>query len=183
MATLSKTVTYEEWLQMPITQDAIEEVVNGEIRIMPPNKSPHPELILALQIAFLPVLDHKNTLFISSTFGLVVRRMPLTCRNPDVAVFDRATVVIRDGYYHSAPQLIIEVLSPSETPKEIAEKLRDYESIGVPEVWLFDPEPETVAVLELRNGKLERVALLSEGILTPKHFPAVQIRISEIWPE
>ena len=31
----STTVTYEEWLRMPEVQDAIEEVVNGEIRIMP----------------------------------------------------------------------------------------------------------------------------------------------------
>ena len=32
----SNTVTYEEWLRMPEVQDAVEDVVNGEIRIMPP---------------------------------------------------------------------------------------------------------------------------------------------------
>ncbi len=32
----SKIVTHEEWLRMPIVEDAIEEVVNGEIRIIPP---------------------------------------------------------------------------------------------------------------------------------------------------
>ena len=31
-----QTVTYEEWLRMPEVTDAIEEVVDGEIRIMPP---------------------------------------------------------------------------------------------------------------------------------------------------
>jgi hypothetical protein len=36
MATTTRTVTYEEWLNMPVVEDAIEEVVNGEIRIMPP---------------------------------------------------------------------------------------------------------------------------------------------------
>ena len=42
MATLtkSKTVTYEEWLRMPEVTDAIEEVVNGEIRIMPACSTP-----------------------------------------------------------------------------------------------------------------------------------------------
>lgn len=167
---------------MPITQDAIEEVVNGEIRIMPPNKSPHPQIIRALQVAFLRQLDLKTAEFLSSTFGLVIRKKPLTSRSPDVAVFERATMVEQDGYIHSAPQLIIEVLSPSESPREVAEKLRDYESIGVPEVWLFDPVPRTVAVLELLNGKLRRTALLTEGILKPKHFPTVQINIAEIWP-
>ena len=33
MATTTRTVTYEEWLNMPVVDDAIEEVVNGEIRI------------------------------------------------------------------------------------------------------------------------------------------------------
>jgi len=33
-----QTVTYEEWLRMPEVTDAIEEVVDGEILIMPPNK-------------------------------------------------------------------------------------------------------------------------------------------------
>ena len=34
MATTTRTVTYEEWLNMPLVDDAIEEVVNGEIRIV-----------------------------------------------------------------------------------------------------------------------------------------------------
>jgi len=34
MATTTRTVTYEEWLNMPMVDDAIEEVVNGEIRIV-----------------------------------------------------------------------------------------------------------------------------------------------------
>jgi Uma2 family endonuclease len=33
-----RTVTYEEWLRMPEVTDFIEEVVDGEIPIMPPNK-------------------------------------------------------------------------------------------------------------------------------------------------
>ena len=41
MATTPKVLTYEEWLEMPEVQDGIEEVVNGEVRIMPPNKLIH----------------------------------------------------------------------------------------------------------------------------------------------
>jgi Uma2 family endonuclease len=183
MATLPKIITYEEWLDMPITQDGREEVVSGEIRIMPPNKLPHPTVVRALTVAFLRQLDLARAEFFSSIFGLVIRKEPLTCRSPDIAVFDRATMVEQDGYIHSAPQLVIEILSPSETRKEITEKLRDYESIGVEEVWLVSPEARTVEVLGLQNGRLERVSVLAEGILRPKHFPTVQIDIAEIWPD
>ena len=89
MATLPKIVTYEEWLEMPVTQDGREEVVNGEIRIMPPNKTPHPYVVDDLTAAFRSQLDRKRTICIGSTFGLVIRKEPLTCRSPDIAVFDR----------------------------------------------------------------------------------------------
>ena len=185
MATLPKvgTVTYEEWLQMPVMQDGREEVVNGEIRITPPNKLPHPVIIDNLTAAFHKQLDRTTTRFFASVFGLVIRREPLACRAPDIAVFERSTIVEQDGYIHSAPQLVIEVLSPSETRKEIAEKLRDYESIGTEEVWLISPEAATVEVLQLEEGKLRRSAILAEGTLKPKHFPTVQIDIAEIWPD
>lgn len=180
MATLPKVITYEEWLELPVTQDGREEVVNGEIRIMPPNKLPHPYVVDDLTAAFRSQLDRKRTICIGSTFGLVIRKEPLTCRSPDIAIFERATMIEQDGYFHSAPQLVIEVLSPSETRKEIGEKLRDY---AVEEVWLVSPEARTVEVLGLQNGRLERLGLLAEGILRPKHFPTVQIDIAEIWPD
>jgi Uma2 family endonuclease len=183
MATLPKVVSYKEWLEMPTTQDACEEVVDGEIRIMPPNKAPHPDVVDNLTMAFHSQLDRKRTKFFGSTFGLVIRKEPLTCRSPDVAVFERSTIIEQDGYIHSAPQLVIEVLSPSETRRKIGEKLRDYESIGVAEVWLVSPEAATVEILYLQEGKLRSTAVLTEGILKPKHFPSVQIDIAAIWPE
>jgi Uma2 family endonuclease len=182
MATLPKVVTYEEWLQMPIVQDAREEVVNGEIRLVPPNKMPHPRVVARLTRHF-DRLDPDQVEVFGSTFGLVIRREPLTCRVPDLALFLKETIVEEDGYIHSAPQLAIEVLSPTEGPKEKREKLRDYESIGVPEVWLVSPESQTVQVFGLHEGKLARESILAEGELRPKHFPEAIIDITTIWPD
>jgi len=74
-------------------------------------------------------------------------------------------------------------LPPSESRKAIAEKLRDYESIGTEEVWLVSTEAATVEVLYLEDGKLRRSAILAEGVLTPKHFAAIKIDIAQIWPD
>ena len=70
---------------------------------------------------------------------------------PDLAVFDRKSMVERDGHVHSAPQLLVEVLSPANTRREREEKLADYAEIGVPEVWVISPEPRTVEVLYLED--------------------------------
>jgi len=179
----AKTVTYEEWLRMPEVQDAIEEVVKGEIRIMPANKLNHALVTGALRDILHPQLDRKAHLIVTENFGLIVRTEPLTSRVPDLAVFERGTMVVKDGYVHSAPQLAVEVLSPGNTRREMEEKLGDYASIGVPEVWVISPEARTVEVLYLDDGYLRRSQILAEGLLQPKLFPHVQVDIAQIWPD
>ncbi len=178
-----RTVTYEEWLRMPEVEDAIEEVVNGEIRIMPAPRWIHSEIIDRVHWEIISQVDRNAVAVKISQIGLIIRRAPLTSRVPDLAVFERSTVVEKDGYIHSAPQLVVEVLSPANTRSKIAEKLADYASLGVPEAWLFSPEAKTVEVLYLEEGRFVRVGLLAEGILRPKHFPQVKVDIDAIWPE
>ncbi len=178
-----KTVTYEEWLRMPEVSDAKEEVVNGEIRIMPPPKWIHSRIVRNLHRQIEAQVDEREITVIVEQFGLIIRRAPLTSRVPDLAVFENSTIVEKDGYIHSAPQLVVEVLSPSNTPRDIEEKLADYASLGVPEAWVLAPQTRTVEVLYLEEGLLRRVQLLAEGILTPKHFPTVKVDIAAIWPE
>ena len=176
----SKTVTYEEWLRMPEVRR--EEVVNGEIRIMPAPSWNHGKVVLRLYDSIGPQVDARLVSVVCIPFDLIIRRQPLTTREPDLAMFDTSTIVEEDGRIHSAPQLIVEVLSPSNTRREREEKLADYASLGVPEVWHIGRD-RTVEVLYLEDGHLRSHAILADGVLTPKHFPNVQIRISEIWPD
>jgi len=183
MATTAKTVTYEEWLTMPVVEDATEEVVNGEIRIMPPNKWIHGEVVENLADLLKSQVDRKTVLVRITNFGLVIRREPLACRVPDLAVFRKDSIVEEDGYIHSAPQLVIEVLSPANTRAGREEKIRDYESLGVPEVWVVSPEARTVEVLLLEEGKFRTASLLNQGQLRPTHFPEAALDIPSIWPK
>jgi len=182
MATTPKVLTYEEWLKMP-EAEGIEEVVRGEIRKMPPNKIIHADVVENLGDLLKAQLDRKTVQVRVSTFGLVIRRDPVTTRVPDIAVFIRKNVVERDGYIHSAPELVVEVLSPGNTRTEQTEKLKDYESLGVREVWVISPEAQTVEVMLLKEGRLNTVALLREGQLRPSQFPGPAVDIDLIWPK
>jgi Uma2 family endonuclease len=182
MATTSKILTYEEWLALPEVE-GVEEVVNGEIVKMPPNKVIHADIVENLADLLKSQVDRRTVQVRVSTFGLLIRRDPVTTRVPDIAVFIRSNVVAQDGYIHSAPELVVEVLSPANTRSECAQKLRDYESLGVPEVWVVSPEAQTVEVLLLQNGQLATTNLLREGRLTPTRFPEAAVEISAIWPK
>jgi len=73
-------------------------------------------------------------------------------------------------------------LSPANTRAERAEKLGDYESLGVPEVWVLSPEARTIEVLRLQNGKLQITQAVEQGKLSPTRFPGVVVDVSSVWP-
>ena len=169
---------------MPVVEDAIEEVVNGEIQIMPPNKwESHTIVVENLRQILGAQLDSKTVRVVGSVFGLVISQEPLTCRVPDLAVFHKQNIVKKDGYIHSAPELIVEVLSPSNTRRDRAEKIQDYERMQAPEVWVASPEARTVEVLLFEAGRLRTNSIFREGELQPRHFPEAHVDVTSIWDE
>jgi Uma2 family endonuclease len=179
----SRTITYDEWLRMPEVQDAIEEVVNGEISVIPAPEIDHAIVARQLCKSFDAQLNPKEYLVLDNAFGWIVRKNPLTSRVPDLAVFELSTMIQENGYVHSPPHLLAEVLSPRNSRRDMEEKLDDYASLGVPEVWIVPPEARTVEVLLLEAGHFRRSQILAEGLLQPKLFPHVQVNIGLIWPD
>lgn len=168
---------------MPEVHDRIEEVVNGEVRITPPNKWGHTRVIQSIRWQLEQHLDPNEVYVVDSVLGLVIRRDPLTTRVPDLAVMIAAKIVEIDGYIHSAPELVVEVLSPANTRLEREEKLRDYESVGVPELWVVSPEARTIEILQLgADRRLQTVAIVNQGQIRPKLFPQAVVEIAQIWP-
>ena len=182
MATASRLLTYEEWLQMPTVEDGTDEVLKGEYRFFQPTHYPHAEVIEELTAQFISQVDRKQVRVLGSNFGLIISREPLTCRSPDLALYWKDRDRIEDGLHFAAPGLIVEILSPSENRRRKEEKLEDYASIGVPEVWILSPQAESVEVRLLQAGKLTRTAILVEGILQPTQFPGIAISVESIWP-
>ena len=178
----SHSISYEEWLRLPESQ-GVEEVVNGEIRITPAPSLNHADVVQNTYDQIRPQVDKAKVAVYTSKFDLVIRRQPLTTREPDIAVCHRENMIEKDGRLHSPPELIVEVLSPANTRRESKDKLADYAGIAVPEVWIFSPEARTIEVLHLKEGQYQRAGIFADGVLTPLHFPNVQVRISEIWPD
>jgi Uma2 family endonuclease len=183
MATVPRLLTYEEWLRLPPVEDGTDEVVKGELRFMPPTHYPHAEIIRRLIRMMDTQLDEARAIILGSNFGLMISRGPLTCRCPDVAVYWRDRMVIQDGLYWSPPDLVVEIISPSETKRRKEEKLEDYAGIGVPEAWLVSPEAQSVEIRLLSQGKLQTVNILVEGELHPTRFPAVSLPVKALWPD
>lgn len=79
--------------------------------------------------------------------GYVLARSPDTVRGPDVSFLSKARLEGFDGtrWYPGAPDLAIEVLSPSNRPGEMHAKVADYLAAGARLVWVIDTDRRQIA--------------------------------------
>jgi Uma2 family endonuclease len=115
--------------------------------------------------------------FADST-GFALPGLPNTVRAPD-ASFVRAERLphegVRGGWVELAPDLAVEVLSPTETASDIAEKLADYRAAGTAVVWVIDPAKRTVGIFAQTAPTrwLEESDMLDGGTVVPGFSCAV----------
>jgi Uma2 family endonuclease len=84
-------------------------------------------------------------------FDFVIRRAPVRTRQPDLFFLSRERLhdwahLQDQPRLEFAPDLVIEILSPSDTYTYWSEKLQDYFALGVPEVWLVDVDKRAIEV-------------------------------------
>jgi Uma2 family endonuclease len=82
-----------------------------------------------------------------------------------------------------APDLVIEVLSPSTTHRDIRHKYRKYESAGVSEYWIVDPIDKTIDVYLLVNGKYNHTEYNENDVLVCNVLSGFQINIADVFGE
>jgi Uma2 family endonuclease len=142
-------MTAHEFLLHPLPEGKAE-LVRGELRVTPPPGGPHG---VAASNIFGRLYTHLQQHPLGRAFadgvGYELVRLPHTVRVPD-ASFVRADRLPKDGIgpglLQLAPDLAVEVLSPSETASDLDEKLDDYRAAGTPLVWVVDPVRRTVTV-------------------------------------
>ena len=143
-------MTVDEFLTLPTSERKLE-LVRGELRVTPPAGAPHgvagANLVIALGTF---VKRHALGRVFGDGVGYELVRVPHTVRMPD-ASFVRADCLpeagVQPGLLRFAPDLAVEVLSPSETASSLEEKLHDYTVAGTPLIWVVDPERRTIMTI------------------------------------
>ena len=118
----------------------------------------------------------------ASDSGVLLERDPDTVREPDIAYFSADTMPYGDdseGYANVIPDLVIEVVSPSDTPQSVHDKARMWLDYGVRLVWVAFPDGRTVNVYLSDN----EVRTLGEGdsLDGGDVLPGFSCRVGEIF--
>ena len=85
---------------------------------------------------------------------------------------------------NGAPDLVVEILSPGNSKKEMKQKMEVYEENGVKEYWLINPLDKNVIIYLLEEGQYKGLKpYLKEDILVSPTFPDLQLTLAEIFPK
>lgn len=177
----TKLVTADELLRMPPSERY--ELVKGVlVEMTPPPGSEHGSL--ANQLAYLithHVKQHDLGRVFAAETGFRLARDPDTVRAADVAFVSkrRYPATLPKGYLDLAPDVVVEIISPSDDPDKIQAKIKDWLDAGALLVLVVYPGSRQVAVYR----SLRDVTILTEEdtFTASDLLPGFTLSISEIF--
>jgi len=147
-ARASRLLTVEDLSYLRPEEGRSELVAGVLIREPPPGEFHGGIAAVVVGLLYPFVRKHRLGRVFGET-GYVLASDPDTVRGPDASFVsaDRLVTARRCGpYLLGAPDLAVEVVSPNDSRREVAEKVAEYLAAGARAVWVIDPRPQTVTV-------------------------------------
>jgi Uma2 family endonuclease len=157
------------------------ELVEGRIVPVSPTGVEHADIESRLNVALSLFLRERELgRVLVGEIGIYTRRNPDSVRAADVVVIskERLPAGRQRGFLEVAPELVIEIMSPSDRWLTVRQKLEEYFSIGVDRVWIVEPDNRAVLVFHSSTGvqKLDHEeTILGEGILEGFTLPVADL--------
>jgi Uma2 family endonuclease len=164
--------------------DTRRELVNGEIIEMAPVGGVHGRMTLRIARRLVEYVErHGGGEVVVGDVGFVLAlpHDPERVRAPDVAFISTSRLPqgrLPEGFILGAPDLAVEVLSPSDNPVDVQQKVRDYLDAGARLVWIFAPAARTATVY--RADGTARLLRDHETLDGEAVLPGLAIPLAEI---
>ena len=165
----SKVYSYADYLLWQLEERV--ELIKGKIFPMSPAPSTNHQIISAhLQYELYDFLEDSKggCIVFSAPFDVRIPvttpddRAVFTVVQPDICVVCDRSKIDSKGCL-GAPDLVVEILSPYGSKKELQDKYHLYQEAGVREYWLISPQDRTVLVYSLINGQYAPSRLMTDG--------------------
>ena len=173
--------TYEDYKLMP--EEKRCEIIEGDLLMTPSPVFRHQAIQMRLSLKLFSFIEERD-------LGQVVAApmdVILSLENvvqPDVLYIakERSSIFDRIGHVHGAPDLTVEILSPSTAPRDQVLKRKLYGRFGVREYWIVDPETQNVEVLTLAGSTFETwQRFTADQTLASPLLPGLSIKLGDIF--
>ena len=170
-------MTVEQFRQLPESGELVYELHHGEVVTLTRPKLRHEKI----QRQLLRLLEPKLKGFGEVTMELAYRAIAeFDLRAADVAAvsWERWNASELDDNLHGAPDLVIEVKSPSNTARQLRQLVALCLVNGAIECWIVDTEKKSVTVIARNGGS---VVYLSGGSIPLARFGGGELAVDEIF--
>ncbi len=153
MSDLVRPMTAEEYFELPETNQ-FDELIDGEYIVSPPPTITHQKIVLKGAVFLTKAAPLGETVLSPAAIRFEADHV----LEPDIFWIrpEGDCKPVRDRYWEGAPDLVIEVLSPSTAKRDRGVKFDVYERHGVREYWLIDLEAQFIEVYRHEDGAFKR---------------------------
>ena len=158
------------------------ELIYGEVVMMSPAGAEH-GLVAARFVRYLSefVDEHDLGAVLTSETGFTIENNPDLVRAPDASFVrkDRIATGLPRTYINGVPDLAVEVVSPGDTRREVAEKVNMWLAHGTQVVWVADARPKTLLIH--RVGKAPVTLRVDEAVRDEPLLPGFVLPLSQVF--
>ena len=186
---LTKQYTYADYLTWQFQERL--ELIKGYIFPMSAPARRHQKMLFDLTLSFGNYLRDNPCKVYFAPFDVRLPRKPtadnqkiMTVVQPDLCVICDASKLDDKGC-NGAPDLVVEILSPGNTRKEMKQKFDAYQEAGVREYWIFQPDDRNVFqyVLNDEGIYIGLHPLTDEDMLTSRVFPDFTVDLAAVFSD
>ncbi len=177
-------LTVEKFLELPDQEGVIRELDEGRIIEMSAPSFPHAVIVARITHLLMVFTEKTGSEFIvavGSGFALAADTM----RIPDVFLIRKPAArdapVIRGGALAVAPDLAVEVVSPSDSASDLDRKGHQYLAAGAPLVWVIYPVTKTIMVYR-KSGERQEFAV-GQQVSDRELLPGLSIPVDRVFAD
>lgn len=179
--TIERLLTLEEYERLP-DDGYRDELVRGRLVREPLPGGIHDWVAGNLFRSLDRYAEQHSLGHVAFDTGFLLSRDPPTVRGPDVAFLSWERIPSEGppkGFWETAPDLAVEVLSPSNTAAKINDKVLEYLAAGTRLVWVVDPETRCVTVY--RSQKDVHVLTIDDALGGDEVLPGFRLPLSQVF--
>jgi Uma2 family endonuclease len=164
------------------------DIIEGRRYYMPGAKWGHQAISKRLTLCLSRFeSEHNKGQMAYAPFDILIRRYPLQTRQPDILFISNERLVQQNattetGYLTFGPELVVEILSQSDTRSVIEDKIADYQRVEVLECWIVNQKEQTIEVLRLTPANVTKEAVYTrEETAQSVAFPDLKVSVKDIF--
>lgn len=178
-----RKLTFEEFLDW-CDSDTRAEWINGRVVILSPDNVPHGRIGFFIAQILSIYAQEKKLGEVFADKILMKMQATSSARMPDVMFVSNARKEqLQHTYMDGAADLAVEVISPESINRDRSEKFAEYQTAGVREYWLIDPEKKTAEFFEVGfDGRYYPVPLC-DGAFRSTVVPGFWLKPAWLWED